>query len=104
MQATSVSISSYANARNKADLRDYFEFSNQDFEVTADRLPEVQFGEYLVEQGVIDRYQLFRALQLQDRKPGVRLGQAAAALGYATARAIEHMFERFQELETIELD
>src|SRR5262249_61079806 len=89
MQATSVSVSGYANARNKADLRQYFELSPQDFETVEDGLREVHFGEYLVEQGLIDRYQLFRALQMQDRKPGVPLGQAVVALGFATALAIE---------------
>src|SRR5262249_10906314 len=104
MLATSVSISGYANARNKADLRQYFQFSRQDFDLVEDGLKEVHFGEYLVGQGLIDRFQLFRALQMQDRKPGVRLGQAVVALGFATARAIEQLFDRFQELATIDVD
>jgi hypothetical protein len=104
MLATSVSISGYATARNKTDLRQYFEFSRQDFDLVEEGLKEVHFGEYLVEQGLIDRYQLFRALQLQDRKPGMQLGQAVVALGYATTRAIEQMFDNFQELATIDVD
>ncbi|HWU88397.1 MAG TPA: hypothetical protein VN253_14020 [Kofleriaceae bacterium] len=103
MQATSVSLSGYANARNKAALRHYFEYSGTGLEVVED-LPEIHFGEYLVEQGLIDRYQLFRALQLQDRTPGIRLGVAVAMLGYAPASAIERQYGRFQELATIDVD
>ena len=69
----------------------------------ATRGNEISFGEYLVEQGVLDRYQLFRALQMQDRVPGVRLGEAAAALGYAPIGAIERFYQRFSQLGTIEI-
>ncbi len=46
----------------------------------------VPFGEFLVGQRAIDRHQLLRALQMQDKNPGVRLGECLAALG-AIARA-----------------
>ena len=104
MQATSVSITGYANAPNKADLAHYFEYSSQGVEPVEDGLKEIQFGEYLVEQGLIDRYQLFLALQLQDRMPGVRLGEAAVALGYASPAAIERLLGRFRELTTLDVD
>ena len=55
----------------------------------------IAFGEYLVHQGVLDRFQLFRALQLQDRAPGLRIGECAARLGFAAQNAIERMFERY---------
>ena len=103
MHVTSLSSSGYANARNKADLRHYFEFSSDGIEVVEDGLPEVRFGEYLVDQGLIDRFQLFRALQLQDRTPGVQLGEAVARLGYAPTSAIERLYDRFQGLDTIDL-
>jgi hypothetical protein len=89
-----------AFARNADDLRDYFE-SPEGFEVIADGLSEISFGEYLVDQGVVDRFQLFRALQMQDRLPGVRLGECAAALGYAPIGAIERMYKRFTQLTTV---
>ena len=57
------------------------------------------FGEFLVEQNVIDRFQLFRALQMQDRVPGVRLGQCAVALGYAARGAIEELHDRFATID-----
>lgn len=75
------------------------------------------FGEFLVEQRIIDRFQLFRALQLKDRIPSARLGQCAVALGYVHRTAIEeaHLqfsltgdfadteaFERAEEIEIVQ--
>jgi len=53
------------------------------------------FGEYLVERRVLDRYQLLRALQLQDRKPNVPLGRCAVALGFAHGSLIERLHAEF---------
>jgi hypothetical protein len=88
-------------ARKLDDLRHYFEYSNHGVEVVEDGLQEISFGEFLVEQSVLDRFQLFRALQMQDRKPGVRLGECAAALGYAPIASIEKMFSEFVKLHTV---
>ena len=105
MQVTSLEITpGYANAKNKRDLRHYFEYSGQGVDVVEDGLKEISFGEYLVDQGVLDRFQLFRALQMQDRLPGVRLGECAAALGYAPINAIERLYERFQEIHTVDVE
>jgi hypothetical protein len=99
MQMTSfISIPGYAHAKNQRDLRHYFESSSQGIDVLEDGLEEISFGEYLVDQGVIDRFQLFRALQMQDRLPGVRLGEAVAALGYAPIGAVERLYQRFTQL------
>jgi hypothetical protein len=57
----------------------------------------VPFGEFLVEHHVLDRFQLFRVLQLQDRVPGARLGHCAVALGYAPRDAIEQLHEQFAD-------
>lgn len=103
MQATSISLPCYANARNKADLYHYFESSDPGVEPVEDGLPEVYFGEYLVEQGLIDRFQLFCTLQLQDQMPGLRFGEAAAALGFAPAGDIGRMLEQFQELGALDV-
>src|SRR4051812_24400543 len=65
------------------------------------------FGEFLVTQQVLDRFQLFRALQMQDRMPGARLGQCAAALGYVPQTVVEKQHSRFAhevELETMETE
>jgi len=101
MQMTSFIAAGYGNAKNQQDLRHYFEYSPKGVDVLEDGLQEISFGEYLVDQGVLDRFQLFRSLQMQDRLSGVRLGEAAAALGYAPIGAIERLFVRFQELHTI---
>lgn len=107
MQQTSltafVSNPGYANAKNQADLRSYFEYARKGVELETDGLQEILFGEFLVDQGVVDRYQLFRALQMQDRLPGVRLGEAVAAQGYAPIGAIERLYERFQALQSVEV-
>ncbi len=87
--------------RNHVDLRRYFEYSQSGVEVLEDGLKEITFGEYLVENGVLDRYQLFRALQMQDRLPGVRLGECAAALGYVPIAKVERMFQAFTKLATV---
>ncbi len=90
----------YAN--QSKEIQRYFEGSAS-VDVIEDGLKEVSFGEFLVEAGVLDRFQLFRALQMQDRLPGVRLGECAAALGYAPIAAIERLYERFSELGTVDV-
>jgi hypothetical protein len=90
-------------AKNDQELQQYFEYSKKGVDVVEDGLKEVTFGEYLVDQGVLDRFQLFRALQMQDRLPGVRLGECAAALGYAPINAIERLYERFQQVNTVDV-
>lgn len=94
---------SIPSAKNQDDLQRYFEYSQSGIDVVEDGLQEITFGEFLVDQGVLDRFQLFRALQMQDRLPGVRLGECAAALGYAPIHAIERLYERFAQVNTIEL-
>ena len=90
-----------APTANSKEIQRYFEFSQSGVDVLEDGLKEISFGEFLVEQGVVDRFQLFRALQMQDRLPGVRLGECAAALGYAPIGAIEKLYERFVQLGTV---
>ena len=90
-------------AKNETDLQKYFEYSQAGVDMIGDGLKEISFGEFLVEQGVLDRFQLFRALQMQDRLPGVRLGECAAALGYAPINAIERLYERFAQLSTVDV-
>lgn len=90
-----------AGAKNSKDLQRYFEHSSKSPDVVEGGLQEITFGEFLVEQGYLDRFQLFRALQMQDRLPGVRLGECAAALGYAPIVAIERLYERFAHVQTV---
>jgi hypothetical protein len=97
---THISPRAQTLAANK-DLRSYFEYSQSGVQVVEDGLKEISFGEYLVEEQVLDRFQLFRALQMQDRLPGVRLGECAAALGYAPIAAIEKIYSRFLQIQTV---
>lgn len=84
------------------DLRNYFEYSNHGIEVVEDGLKEMSFGEYLVERRALTRYQLFRALQMQDRNPGVRIGECIAALGFLEYDAIESHLDRWKSLAIVE--
>jgi hypothetical protein len=86
---------------NTADLQHYFEYSSKGIDVLSDGLQEIQFGEFLVALNLVDRYQLFRALQMQDRHPGVRIGECVAALGYLQIGEIEKQYSRFAELQTV---
>lgn len=88
-------------ATQAADLRSYFEYSSQGIEVVEEGLQEVTFGEYLIERGVIDRFQLFRALQMQDRVAGVRLGEACAALGYISINEVEKLYAQLASISTV---
>jgi hypothetical protein len=96
-----ITLKSNANVKARADLRHYFEYSPHGIEVDAEGLQEIAFGEYLVEQKVVDRYQLFRALQMQDRIKGVRIGECLAALGYVPIGRIEKMFAKLAKLQTV---
>ena len=89
-------------AKANSDLRSYFEYSNHGVEVVEDGLQELSFGEYLVERRALSRYQLFRALQMQDRNPGVRVGECIAALGFIDYEAVEDHLERWKSLNVVE--
>lgn len=71
------------------DLRNYFEHSSVGVDLEQDGLKEMTFGEFLIDQSAINRQQLFSALQLQDRHPGIRLGECVAALGYLPFAEVE---------------
>jgi hypothetical protein len=67
---------------------DYVEYSQRE-------AGDLRFGEYLVERDVIDRYQLLRTLQHQDVQSMLRLGEAAAMLGYIPLLMVEVLYEQF---------
>jgi hypothetical protein len=73
-------------------------------ELTKLAAPKRTFGEFLVRHRVIDRFQLFRALQMQDRMPRARVGHCAVALGYAHRTAIETLHVRFTDALDAELE
>lgn len=86
-----------------SDLRHFFEYSAAGVEVVADGLQEIPFGEFLVERRVLSRYQLLRALMMQDRYPGVRVGECAAALGFVSIGDVEQQYLAWRGLATVEL-
>jgi hypothetical protein len=88
---------------NRREIAHYFEYSSKGIDVLQDGLQEIHFGEFLVEQKRLDRYQLFRALQMQDRHPGVRIGECAAALGYVPITDVEKLYSSFSGLATVSI-
>ncbi len=89
------------NSPDPPHLRRYFEHSRQGVDVLQDGLVELSFGEFLVELRTISRFQLFRALQLQDANPGIRLGECIAALGYARYATIERHLAIWRNLTVV---
>lgn len=83
------------------DLHHYFEYSSAGVQVEEDGLKTVTFGEYLVDVGAVDRYQLLLALQAQDESPGARLGDCMAALGFMHHRDIEDLHVRFTGIDEV---
>ncbi|MBE7450111.1 MAG: hypothetical protein HS111_14765 [Kofleriaceae bacterium] len=92
-----------ATVANQNDLAHYFEYSKSGLQVLEDGLKEVPFGEFMVERAAIDRFQLFRALQMQDKYPGVRLGECAAALGYLPIGEVERLYDQWRGVTTVEV-
>lgn len=90
-----------AYPQNSKDLHHYFEYSSHGVEVVSDGLKEMSFGEFLVDTKIISRFQLFRALQLQDRNPGVRLGECIAALGYLPYTDVEEYLSNWNKVSTV---
>ncbi len=91
------------SAAHPRDLHAFFVYAPAGIEVVEDGLKEVPFGEFLVERAAIDRFQLFRALQLQDRHPAVRIGECAAALGYLQISEVERLHAEWRGVTTVEV-
>jgi len=95
------------NARDRSldlDLRSYFaQEEATTIELEDDQLVEMNFGEFLVDQLAITRQQLFAALQLQDKNPGVRLGECVAALGFLGYPEIEERIRDWKSIQVVEL-
>jgi len=75
------------------DLNEYF---GPDGRAADDDLPTAPtFGSFLVDVGMLNRYQLFQALQVQDQSPGTRLGDCIAALGFMHQIELETLHQRY---------
>jgi hypothetical protein len=86
----------------RADIRHYFEYSSAGIDIVEDGLQEMTFGEFLIDRSVINRQQLFCALQLQDRHPGIRLGECVAALGYLPFAEVQRHLTSWQHVPAVE--
>lgn len=82
----------------RTDIRHYFEYSSAGIDIVADGLQEMTFGEFLVDKSAINRQQLFSALQLQDRHPGIRLGECVAALGFLPFAEVERHLSSWRHI------
>jgi hypothetical protein len=89
------------SSNDPRDLDHYFAASKSGLEVIADGLKEMTFGEFLVENRVIDRHQLLCALQLQDRNPGARIGECVAALGFLDHAEVEALLCNWQRVSVV---
>jgi hypothetical protein len=87
--------------KNRRDIASYFEYSNHGIEVVQEGLEEIPFGEFLVAENALTRYQLFRALQLQDQPPHRRIGECIAALGYLTGEQIKDYLRKWNGLDVV---
>ena len=87
---------------SKSDIDHYFEYSSHGIEVLQDGLENMTFGEFLVSKNAISRSELFRALQLQDQNPGVKLGECLAKLGAIGYADVEQELRQWSELGEIE--
>ncbi|HUH05367.1 MAG TPA: hypothetical protein VML75_25395 [Kofleriaceae bacterium] len=85
----------------KREIAHYFEYSNHGIEVVEDGLQEISFGEFLVELSALDRAQLLLALQLQDQRPGRRIGECIAALGFMPLPDVQRYLERWNRLDVV---
>ena len=83
---------------SKRDIDDFFLAQAASHQA----LETVPFGEFLASRGVISRRQLLAALQLQDRSPGVRIGECLAKLGVLTYEHVELYLRDWQELSVVE--
>lgn len=86
---------------NKRDISRYFEYSSHGIEVVADGLMEVPFGEFLVAQNALSRYELLRALQWQDERPDARIGECVTALGFLAVEEIDNYLRKWNGLDVV---
>ncbi len=85
----------YHDAPNARDIDHYFDNAGAGPEALEPQRKEGRFGEFLVERRALSRFELLRALQLQDRHPDIRIGECAAALGYLQFGEVETLLEEW---------
>ena len=91
----------FATVPNQRDIARYFEYSSHGIEVVEEGLEEIPFGEFLVAENVLSRYQLLRALQAQDQAPRRRLGECLIALGILDPDQVSDYLRRWNGLDVV---
>ena len=86
---------------SEREIAHYFARSKSGLRVISKGLKEMTFGEFLVENRVIDRHQLLCALQMQDRNPGARIGECVAALGFLHHAEVEALLCNWQRVSVV---
>jgi hypothetical protein len=89
--------------RADREIISYFAYARAGVKFEGEGLTDVPFGEFLVERKALSRVQLLRALQEQDRHPGVRLGEVIAYLGFLPYRQIDRMLTEYHALPVVEI-
>ena len=87
---------------NAAELVDFFAYARHGVEVDPG-LVDVRFGEFLVARGLLDRHQLLRALQHQDRRPELRIGICAVDLGFLGRGALTRALATWTALAAVDV-
>jgi len=62
------------------------------------------FGEFLVERGALSRQQLFVSLVYQDTRPGRRIGEIAASLGFVDYERMLTLLGEFVTVAIIDVE
>ena len=87
---------------SQRDIDNYFLFHRSGLHAADHGLTQMTFGEYLITHGAITREELFRALQLQDQNPGVRVGECLAKLGAITYAEVETFLADWSSVGIVE--
>ena len=87
-----------ARAETQVEIDQYLEYERHGVEVLEDGLKEMCFGEFLVEKRQITRFDLLRALQLQDRRPDFRIGQCLTSIGALSTPELDELLSLWDRI------
>jgi hypothetical protein len=85
------------------DIESYFELERAGIELIEEGLPEMTFGEFLVERAAVTRAQLLEAMMEQDRNPGVPIGEVIAWLGYLPYPEVDRLLTEWSSIPVVEV-
>jgi hypothetical protein len=85
------------------DIECYFELEGAGVELVEEGLPEMTFGEFLVDRAGVTRAQLLEAMMEQDRNPGVPIGEVIAWLGYLPYPEVDRLLTEWSSIPVVEV-